>query len=497
MSYDWGIPQTQPAPVKKRRRGLIAVLALIVVAIVAAITFLVLPTVLRTPAGLSASQMRGAFQDGQLTDCDLGEEFYRTAGITNLSTGDDGCAGELPREGGAAQVIVITEKLEVIELLDATPSDPELTLWKQGQAPVFTQAAAETPAEPDMCTLAATDGPLRGVSIQTDANCEALYPLARHLINAARWIQSQEGFGRFNAFASLDLLNIPTPEVLPALVERDAAEFLYTADEPWWELEFNEGLCSFEDRAGEADYFMCGFRTPPSNAAEVEWTSNGTGPANVVVYEQGRGFDEEGHSGANIRGTSPTLLNPGEKVRFGDFLIERFADKHLRVTKEGESFERRDDLLTIRNAAGSDDNRAAGRDDRRDADEFVFIDNEDTTWWGVRHESMTCLFAERRRNPQRFEGCEFYLVDNTQSVSEGGLPPTDSNSLTYEEGEGFRQSVNRAETSFGTSAPTLGRGESVAIRGMLFEHSPNGEFRVTRGQDSFHVRDRILTINNT
>ncbi|MDO5669822.1 MAG: hypothetical protein Q4G50_07445 [Corynebacterium sp.] len=356
MTYDWGIPQSQPAPEKKRRRGLIAVLALIVVIIVAAITFLVLPTMLRMPAGLSASQMRGAFQDGQLTDCDLGEDFYRTAGITNLSTSDEGCEGIIDDGEKQARVLIVVEELKVIELLDATPTDPELTLWKQGRAPLLTQATAES----DMCTLATTDGLLRGVNIQTDANCEALYPLARQLINAARWFQSQEGFGRFNPFAAPDYLDIPEPVITSTLAQRDSEDFYVWPDSApyatsrWWTVELDGVLqCSLgtDPDPQTIDQFSCfylGISEP--DMVEVE-ESHGGGfhPANFIKYEAGSGFSQ-GALALGHYDDHPPLLQSGETLTVGDVVFEHFPDGEFRVTSGEDSFSVIDRKLTINNS---------------------------------------------------------------------------------------------------------------------------------------------------
>ena len=358
MIYDWGIPQTQPAPAKKTHRGLIAVLALIVVIIVAAITFLVLPTVLRMPAGLSASQMRGAFQDGQLTDCDLGEDFYRTAGITNLSAGDGGCEGTINDGEKQARVLIVVEETENIEFLDTTPSDPELTHWKQGRAPIFTQAVAETPEEPDMCTLAATDGPLRGVSIQTDANCEALYPLARNLINAARWLQSQEGLGRFDAFASLDLLDIPTPEVTPALIKRDAEEFVFSRSpqHTYWAVGFRDAgyyYCSFNERSGQnaspLAFVQCEIHGINNPEMVIDPVTQQSVEANVVSHEEGVGFEQVFSPGSQGLPSTPTMLNAGEQMTLAGTTIALTAEGEIRVTRYGDSFTIIDNAITIDN----------------------------------------------------------------------------------------------------------------------------------------------------
>lgn len=358
MTYDWGIPQTQPAPAKKTRRGLIAVLALIVVIIVTAITFLVLPTVLRTPAGLSASQMRGAFQDGQLTDCDLGEDFYRTAGITNLSAGDGGCEGTINDGEKQARVLIVVEETEIIEFLDTTPSDPELTHWKQGRAPIFTQAVAETPEEPDMCTLAATDGPLRGVSIQTDANCEALYPLARNLINAARWFQSQDGFGRFYPFTTPDYLDIPEPVITPALTERDAEEFVFSRgpQHTFWAVGFRDAgyyYCQFNERSGEnaspLAFVNCSINGINNVEMVFEPISQRSWEANVVSYEEGVGFGQEFSPGSQGLPSAPALLNPGEQMTLAGTTIALTIDGEIKVTKNGDSFSIINNELSIDN----------------------------------------------------------------------------------------------------------------------------------------------------
>lgn len=201
-------PPAQPAqpaqPPQPQRQGLpgvvrgflilLAVVALLLAALWAFKAFRPAPA---GPLGWDDETVASKLDAGRLRDCNLGEDFYASAGIHDVAKEDQTCSGFVTTaEGDEVRVELRTTKTQ---LPDPTATgDGELIGWKETKDPekfesvddqVFPQASNGM-----ACFMASSSPMMSEAWLHAAGPCETLYPLARQLQN----LQTQYDFSRTN-----------------------------------------------------------------------------------------------------------------------------------------------------------------------------------------------------------------------------------------------------------------------------------------------------------
>lgn len=196
-SYDWGLTpapqQSTPPPssgsTSRNPKKLIVPIAVVaVVALVLGAVYFALTTFLRPsstgPLGWDADTVAHHFDFDDLRHCQLGSEFYESAGLKDVSSEGERtmCSGwtVAPKGQPSVKVSISTADGSGAFNENTEVEVPGLEKWREeySESSYLGQEAT--------CRLTTDEPGLDDVSLKTRGWCDALYPLAQQLTNLAR-----------------------------------------------------------------------------------------------------------------------------------------------------------------------------------------------------------------------------------------------------------------------------------------------------------------------
>ena len=223
-SYDWGAPAqpaAQPVPqptapmptAPKESKGIpapmkpiLAILGVIALVFAGLWVFQKVRPEPVGPLGWDEATLASKLDGGQLTNCDLGNDFYDSVGIHDVKVGDHNCTGVIhSADGSDISATVYTAQGPNGEL--QSPKDTELVGWKESAdankyVPESLDALEkDTHGSGARCQMAGNKPMLKSLWLSVNGPCEALYPAARQLDNLQTqydWERSDHGLFDFS-----------------------------------------------------------------------------------------------------------------------------------------------------------------------------------------------------------------------------------------------------------------------------------------------------------
>lgn len=198
-TYVWTAPE--PAPKKSKLKPIIiAVVSLLAVAALVwggLMIYKSTKSIDAGPLGWDEETLNDKLSGGNVKDCDLGDDFYASVGVSDLEVFDEPESGASRCEGwvsvlnGHVKVGFDTGKELPTSNMKKTQQDG-LSEWRESTDPF--EAAADPESHSGYgsnarCYMTSRNGRLNKVRLEAAASCDVLYPLAKQLTNIA--IQSE------------------------------------------------------------------------------------------------------------------------------------------------------------------------------------------------------------------------------------------------------------------------------------------------------------------
>lgn len=194
--YQWGAPPPHAPPPSQRTSGgntvlvVVGILLLVIVAAgVATYWWLTRPTP-PGPLGWNEDTLAQYVDNDMIATCDLGEEFYNSVGISDVTVDGSVCEGWTVSPDGQPSYRVHVEvsrngwQLDSDDAIVSSPSEPLEPHWEQ-----YELDTAEWIDSFAVCSMTAKDRATSSVVVESNGPCESLYPVAAQLTNLGLQIE--------------------------------------------------------------------------------------------------------------------------------------------------------------------------------------------------------------------------------------------------------------------------------------------------------------------